>query len=61
MNDQWWLCFRFKDGHAYAVEIVDYHSLRERYWINLQSWYDLEFEKDRVGNRLKKEVTTRAA
>lgn len=25
VNDQWRLCFRFEDGNAYAVEIVDYH------------------------------------
>jgi proteic killer suppression protein len=25
INDQWRLCFRFADGHAYDVEIVDYH------------------------------------
>lgn len=25
INDQWRVCFRFEDGHAFAVEIVDYH------------------------------------
>jgi len=25
INDQWRLCFVWKDGHAYDVEIVDYH------------------------------------
>lgn len=25
INDQWRICFRWKDGNAYAVEIVDYH------------------------------------
>jgi proteic killer suppression protein len=25
INDQMRLCFRFKDGNAYDVEIVDYH------------------------------------
>ena len=25
INDQWRLCFRFKNGEAYDVEIVDYH------------------------------------
>lgn len=25
INDQWRLCFRWHDGHAYDVEIVDYH------------------------------------
>ena len=25
VNDRWRVCFRWKDGHAYDVEIVDYH------------------------------------
>jgi len=25
VNGPWRLCFRFKDGNAYDVEIVDYH------------------------------------
>jgi proteic killer suppression protein len=25
INDQWRICFRWKDGDAYEVEIVDYH------------------------------------
>jgi proteic killer suppression protein len=25
INDQWRICFRWLDGHAHAVEIVDYH------------------------------------
>lgn len=25
INDQWRICFRFLDGHAYDVEITDYH------------------------------------
>jgi proteic killer suppression protein len=25
VNDRWRLCFRFEGGHAYEVEIVDYH------------------------------------
>ena len=25
INDQWRVCFIFVDGHAYDVEIVDYH------------------------------------
>lgn len=26
INRQWRICFRFKDGNAYDVEIVDYHD-----------------------------------
>jgi proteic killer suppression protein len=25
INDQWRVCFRFEQGDAYGVEIVDYH------------------------------------
>ena len=25
INDQWRICFRWRDGHSYNVEIVDYH------------------------------------
>jgi proteic killer suppression protein len=25
INDQWRVCFEWRDGHAYRVEIVDYH------------------------------------
>lgn len=25
INDQWRVCFRFEDGDAFDVEIVDYH------------------------------------
>ena len=25
INDQWRVCFRWRDGHAYDVEIADYH------------------------------------
>ena len=25
VNDQWRICFRFKDGDAYDVELCDYH------------------------------------
>lgn len=25
VNDQWRVCFEWKRGHAYGVEVVDYH------------------------------------
>jgi proteic killer suppression protein len=25
INDQWRVCFRFVDGDAFDVEIIDYH------------------------------------
>jgi plasmid maintenance system antidote protein VapI len=36
-----------------------YFGTSERFWINLQSHYDLELEKDKLGPRLEKEVTER--
>ena len=26
INDQWRVCFRWQNGHAYDVEIADYHG-----------------------------------
>ncbi len=26
INDQWRICFQWKDNNAYDVEIIDYHS-----------------------------------
>ena len=26
INDQWRICFKWLDGHAYEVEIMDYHG-----------------------------------
>ena len=28
----------------------------ERFWLNLQTSYDLEIERDRLGDRLRKDV-----
>ena len=39
-----------------ALRLSLFFGLSERYWMNLQSWYDLETERDRLGGRLKKEV-----
>jgi len=25
INDQWRICFEWRDGHAWQVEIIDYH------------------------------------
>lgn len=44
-----------------ALRLSRYFGLSERFWINLQTWYDLEIEKDRLGQRLIKEVTVLAA
>ena len=39
-----------------ALRLSLYFGLSERFWLNLQSHYDLEIEKDKVADRLKKEV-----
>jgi len=44
-----------------ALRLSVYFGLSERYWMNLQCWFDLETEKDRLGDRLIKEVRTHAA
>jgi addiction module HigA family antidote len=44
-----------------ALRLSLFFGLSERYWMNLQAWYDLETEKDRLGGRLKREVNAFAA
>ena len=39
-----------------ALRLSRYFGLSERFWINLQSRYDLEVEKDRLAGRLEREV-----
>ena len=39
-----------------ALRLSRFFGLSERFWINLQTRYDLEIEKDRLSERLEKEV-----
>lgn len=39
-----------------ALRLARYFGTSDRFWLNLQSRYDLESEKDRLGRRLEKEV-----
>ena len=39
-----------------ALRLSRYFSLSERFWMNLQVRYELETEKDRLGERIEKEV-----
>jgi len=39
-----------------ALRLSRYFGLSERFWLNLQARYDLEVEKDRLEDRLEKEV-----
>ena len=43
-----------------ALRLSRYFGTSERFWLNLQTGYDLEVEKDRLGNRLESEVLQRA-
>ena len=39
-----------------ALRLSRYFGLSARFWLNLQSRYDLEVEKDRLAGRLENEV-----
>jgi addiction module HigA family antidote len=39
-----------------ALRLARYFGLSERFWLNLQSRYDLEIEKDKLDRRLENEV-----
>ena len=42
-----------------ALRLSRYFGTTERFWLNLQTGYDLEMEKDRLGDRLETEVLQR--
>ena len=39
-----------------ALRLARYFETTDRFWINLQTRYDLEIEKDRLGTKLETEV-----
>jgi antitoxin HigA-1 len=39
-----------------ALRLARYFGTSERFWVNLQARYDLEVERDRLGDRLEAEV-----
>jgi addiction module HigA family antidote len=39
-----------------ALRLARYFGTTERFWLNLQAHYDLEVQKDRLGDRLNREV-----
>ena len=39
-----------------ALRLARYFKTTERFWMNLQARYDLEVERDRLGDRLESEV-----
>jgi addiction module HigA family antidote len=43
-----------------ALRLGRYFGTTERFWLNLQAQYDLDVERDRLGDRLEREVVRRA-
>ncbi len=39
-----------------ALRLSRFFGISDRFWMNLQTRYDLEIEKDRLGSRLEEEV-----
>ena len=44
-----------------ALRLSRYFGMSDRFWINLQSRYDIEVEKDKLAGRLEREVRVYAA
>jgi antitoxin HigA-1 len=42
-----------------ALRLARHLGTTERFWLNLQAHYDLEVEKERLADRLEREVTVR--
>src|SRR5947207_3402221 len=42
-----------------ALRLARHFGTTERFWLNLQAHYDLEVEKERLADRLEREVTVR--
>lgn len=40
-----------------ALRLARFFQTTDRFWLNLQIRYDLELQKDRLGDRLDREVT----
>lgn len=41
-----------------ALRLARFFGTTDRFWLNLQTRYDLEIQKDRLGDRLDREVGT---
>ena len=42
-----------------ALRLARYFGTSERFWLNLQAQFDLDVERDRLGDRLEDEVAVR--
>jgi addiction module HigA family antidote len=40
-----------------ALRLARFFGTSDRFWLNLQAAYDLDVERDRLGDRLEREVT----
>lgn len=43
-----------------ALRLARYFGTSDRFWLDLQTSYDLDVERDKLGNRLEAEVLVRA-
>ena len=43
-----------------ALRLARYFGTSDRFWLNLQTSYDLDVERDKLGDRLESEVLPRA-
>jgi addiction module HigA family antidote len=43
-----------------ALRLARFFGTSERFWLNLQTMYDLELERDRLEGRLEREVEVHA-
>jgi addiction module HigA family antidote len=39
-----------------ALRLARFFSTSDRFWLNLQAAYDLDVERDRLGDRLQREI-----
>jgi antitoxin HigA-1 len=44
-----------------ALRLARYFQTTDRFWLNLQTRFDLEIERDRLGERLQREVMVLAS
>jgi addiction module HigA family antidote len=44
-----------------ALRLSRYFGMSDRFWMNLQARYDIEVEKDKLADRLEREVRARIA
>ena len=43
-----------------ALRLARYLGTTERFWMNLQTQYDLDLQRDRLGHRIEREIIPRA-